>query len=725
METLDRPFAQAAGPAHHVELTQFERILTELEETIRDGDGLSVLTGSPGSGKTHCARVLMSRLSALPDSEFAENDAAENDDAEPATEAGETEPVEQNGAKSFRVILLEAIGLATRRATLQAALHQLQVPFIGLSEQEARLQLLDAARTCADAGLPIVLILDEADRTSHRILEDLRCLTNFIYRDEPLFRVVLVGDTRLEEELGTSSLEAVNHRIVCQTTLSKLSLDQSAEYIDRKMQLVGLSADASFESDAIDAICEIAAGNLRAINILADKSLELAIEERRPQGDAPLEDDFAEDGLAEDGEFRTDNSLSDSDESESPIVSRDDVLAAFDSLENLPVSWRRPLVDDDGFLWTQKRRADELLDLEPIDGEVVEIGGEQTPPPRSMDALAPLRRMHEILGDDAESASLLASLSISPAPANDAADAVSSENEEAVECVEADRVETEDTSDKTDACDAATGDTVLPFDEAETVANASAPDDQILPVFSTTLPVADIRDEEREQAEGDDAVNSPAPRPLLNELSIESDQTQDLEQVDESQSSDEEIQSDSIANDGSTTNDSRDHAECATQIVDAMLPLIQNEFPDESQVLALEALLGESDPDGRGNGEEDTLGGDTLDLVAQISAAVGSTKEPDLSGQDDLPGFAFEEGRTEPETDSTPSEDAGSEKDWANEESTVGLSQLATESSPASNRNAGEPDESAFQHRYDGGSSRADAGRLNGLFTRLRASRNR
>src|SRR5262245_32523826 len=98
-----RPFRSTPDCGRYYPATGHEHALAALEQAVADGDGLALLTGGPGLGKTLLCHCLLHRAGEVP-SAFLTN-----------------------------------THLPDRHALLQAILYELSVPYQGMSEQECRL----------------------------------------------------------------------------------------------------------------------------------------------------------------------------------------------------------------------------------------------------------------------------------------------------------------------------------------------------------------------------------------------------------------------------------------------------------------------------------------------------------------------------------------------------------------------------------------------------------
>jgi len=126
-----------------------------------------------------------------------------------------------------------------------------------------------------DDGMRPVLMIDEAQDMRLEVLATLRLLTNFDLDSRLLLSVLLVGDSRLRPMLERHELEAVRRRMAHCASLRLLTRAETCEYIGHRLRIAG-NTKTPFEELALDAVYEITRGNLRAVDHLCLKALELA-----------------------------------------------------------------------------------------------------------------------------------------------------------------------------------------------------------------------------------------------------------------------------------------------------------------------------------------------------------------------------------------------------------------------------------------------------------------
>jgi len=130
-------------------------------------------------------------------------------------------------------------------------------------------------QTSGADGLRSVILLDEAHDLRPESLAMLRLLTNFDMDSRLVLSLVLAGQPPLKTLLGRPEQTAIAQRLAHFATLRLLSREETHAYIVHRCTVAGTSTDP-FDADAHEAIFEMSRGNLRAIDRLALKSIELA-----------------------------------------------------------------------------------------------------------------------------------------------------------------------------------------------------------------------------------------------------------------------------------------------------------------------------------------------------------------------------------------------------------------------------------------------------------------
>lgn len=245
------PFTREIDPRDRLTLPIFDEPLAHLQRAVESRQSCALIAPS-GAGKTLLLRALRQRL---PEARYRVHD------------------VKLTGLskRDFCREIAIACGLEPA-GTYPSLLRKLQQRFLDQTDDE---------------GLRPVLLLDEAQDLRPDVLAILRLLTNFDLDSRLVLSVVLAGDSRLQQLLERHDLEPVRRRLAHVAFLPLLARDQTRAYVNHRLQLAGAPPDL-FPDDATDALYEISRGNLRAIDHLGLKTLELAAQQDRSEISAQL-----------------------------------------------------------------------------------------------------------------------------------------------------------------------------------------------------------------------------------------------------------------------------------------------------------------------------------------------------------------------------------------------------------------------------------------------------
>ncbi len=128
-----------------------------------------------------------------------------------------------------------------------------------------------------DALRPVIII-DEAHDFRPEVLALLRLLTNFEVDSKLVISIILAGQPPLRALLRRDDMTAVRGRLSYVGTLRTLTREESHDYIRYRSELAG-APKPLFDQRALDALYEVAQGNLRALNAIALSSLYAAAEQ--------------------------------------------------------------------------------------------------------------------------------------------------------------------------------------------------------------------------------------------------------------------------------------------------------------------------------------------------------------------------------------------------------------------------------------------------------------
>lgn len=246
-----RPFPATPDPARYYPATSHERALARLLGGLGDGEGVVVLTGLPGTGKTLLCHCLLERLGS-----------------------------------GVSIAFLTNSHVGDRAGLLQAILFDLSLPYEERGEQELRLALTDHLLRGYEAGRGTILIVDEAQHLTPDHLEELRLLGNLEARSGKALQVVLVGQPALLETLRRPELAALAQRLAVRAELEPLALQEAADYLLHHVRVAGGRPERLFADEALELLARQTGGVPRLLNQAAHQALNLAAEAGSAQVDA-------------------------------------------------------------------------------------------------------------------------------------------------------------------------------------------------------------------------------------------------------------------------------------------------------------------------------------------------------------------------------------------------------------------------------------------------------
>jgi general secretion pathway protein A len=248
----EQPFRLTPDPQFLYASKQHARAKAYMESSIWLADGFVVITGEIGSGKT---TLIESFLEDLPENVVLAH-----------INQTQLTPVE------FLQALLVEFGFEPfkqRKVELLSMLKDFMI------EQYA-------------AGKTLLLVIDEAQNLSRRVLEELRMLSGIEAQKEKLLRVILAGQPELARMLNDRRLEQLKQRVRLQFHLGALSKRETREYIEHRLEVAGAEGRQIIEDDVFDTIFSYSGGVPRLINTLCDTALLCGFAEEKAIVDAAL-----------------------------------------------------------------------------------------------------------------------------------------------------------------------------------------------------------------------------------------------------------------------------------------------------------------------------------------------------------------------------------------------------------------------------------------------------
>ena len=229
----EMPFQDTANPKYFWLGGEQLEAIAILKFGIDNGEGITLLTGGIGVGKT----LLVKYLAGLLDDKFKIVKINDSD----------------LDCKDFLLFLADSFGLPTNFDDKRSFFRYIDEEY---SKTQKRM----------------LIILDEAHRATRSLLNDLDLLAKIKRDNEQLINIVLVGQNPLidlVEEIKPKS-NRQKHFIVCH--LRPLNKNQTNEYIKHRLKIAGAERNI-FSSGAIGKIFQISGGIPRVVNTICDHAL--------------------------------------------------------------------------------------------------------------------------------------------------------------------------------------------------------------------------------------------------------------------------------------------------------------------------------------------------------------------------------------------------------------------------------------------------------------------
>ena len=118
----------------------------------------------------------------------------------------------------------------------------------------------------------VLLLIDEAQRLNHSLLEEIRLLSNIEMENRKLINIFFVGQTEFNHILLEPRNRAVRQRIAVRYQVEPLNQEETALYILHRLKVAG-GKHKIFTAPALEEIFAFTGGNPRLTNIICDHAL--------------------------------------------------------------------------------------------------------------------------------------------------------------------------------------------------------------------------------------------------------------------------------------------------------------------------------------------------------------------------------------------------------------------------------------------------------------------
>jgi general secretion pathway protein A len=210
--------------------------LSVLRYGILENKGFLLLTGDAGTGKTVLIRSLLTCLSGdvtvatIPDPSLA---------------------------------LLDFLNILSYELGMASAIE---------GKADFLIKFKRFVRSVYGSQKRLLIIIDEAQRLTNELLDEIRVLSNIDYDNRKLVNIFFVGQIEFNPMLLDPSNRALRQRITVSYHLLPLSLEETDAYIQHRLKVAGTQKEL-FIPEAVHEIFRFSSGTPRLINILCDRAL--------------------------------------------------------------------------------------------------------------------------------------------------------------------------------------------------------------------------------------------------------------------------------------------------------------------------------------------------------------------------------------------------------------------------------------------------------------------
>ena len=222
--------------------TSHEQALACVRDALADEEGIALITGGPGLGKTLLGQCFLERLGAEVSSAF-----------------------------------LLTTHFRDPAALLQALLYDFELPHEGRTEEAMRLALTDHVLKMYEENRRAVLVVDEAQHLTPAVLEELRLLGNLEGRKGKVVQVVLLALPSILETLQLPELESLQQRLAARAELRPFDPHEATDYLLHQARRCCAQPEELITEEALQVITQSTLGIPRLLNRAMQKALSITL----------------------------------------------------------------------------------------------------------------------------------------------------------------------------------------------------------------------------------------------------------------------------------------------------------------------------------------------------------------------------------------------------------------------------------------------------------------
>jgi general secretion pathway protein A len=233
------PFVVSPDPTSFYSTLGHDEALLQLAFGVKTRQGLMVLTGEPGTGKTILLHCFVDWL---------------------------RQRERYSAAYIFHTLVCST-------DLLQLILKEFGIACDCRSKGDMVIALMGwLSERCKRGDCPVIVI-DEAQGLSNAALEEVRLLLNAEMRGAKLVQIVLAGQLQLEEKLRHPHLAQLRQRMMCYWRLRPLTEGETAGYIVKRLESAGSNDVNLIPPETVREIYWYSKGVPRVINLLGEHAL--------------------------------------------------------------------------------------------------------------------------------------------------------------------------------------------------------------------------------------------------------------------------------------------------------------------------------------------------------------------------------------------------------------------------------------------------------------------
>lgn len=241
-----KPFSLSTDPRSLYTAPGHAEALDDLLAAIRRREGIVVVTGEMGTGKTTLCRAALYQLDRKTFTTFVPDPFISREDL-------------------LRMLLVD-FGEVSVEELRKGRLS-------GATRPDLSYQLYEFLTSLESVDAFAVLVIDEAQHLASPLLEEVRALSE-LEAGRRLMQIVLVGQPELESHLKQPHLRQIDQRVTMRCEVKPFSREDLTGYVSHRLALAGGAKDRiSFSPAALDLVHRASAGIPRVINLVCDRAL--------------------------------------------------------------------------------------------------------------------------------------------------------------------------------------------------------------------------------------------------------------------------------------------------------------------------------------------------------------------------------------------------------------------------------------------------------------------